>query len=129
MCPPPSAGVTAPREVDKLKKKGLVVEPVSVEGRTIARTLLGQGVVRPPGELQRLREPAAARADLRAKRLGPAPAASRAGRIDALVQGSELYEVTIEIAARRRRAGRRSAAALGTVDSLVELLQGKLSTA
>ena len=55
--------------------------------------------------------------------LGVAP-----GRIDALVQGSELYEVSVPITplARPRWKGIVGRAP-GKIDSLVELLQGKLS--
>ena len=60
----------AAREMAKLRKKGHPVSPVIIEGRTIATHLLGQGVVRQPGELPRLREPPAARPHLCAQRLG-----------------------------------------------------------
>jgi uncharacterized Zn finger protein len=55
--------------------------------------------------------------------LGIAP-----GRIEALVQGSELYEVSVSVTplARPRWKNIVSACA-GQIDSLVELLQGKLS--
>ena len=53
--------------------------PVVIEGRTIAKTLLGQGLVRQSRALQRLREPASARPHLCAQRLGAGPA-DRQGR-------------------------------------------------
>jgi uncharacterized Zn finger protein len=50
------------------------------------------------------------------------------GRIDALVQGSELYEVKVVVTAlARHRWKRMVSACAGKIDSVVELLQGKLS--
>ena len=42
------------REMEKLRKKGVVVSPVKIEGRHDRHDVLGQGVVRQPGELSRL---------------------------------------------------------------------------
>ena len=44
----------AAREVARRIKKGQAVSPVQIEGRTIASTFWGRGVVHEPGELQRL---------------------------------------------------------------------------
>jgi uncharacterized Zn finger protein len=53
-----------------------------------------------------------------------------AGKVDALVQGSDLYEVEITIdAIAKPKWERVVAACAGKIDSLVELLQGKLSKA
>jgi uncharacterized Zn finger protein len=50
------------------------------------------------------------------------------GRVTALVQGSELYDVTVTIAPlAKARWGKIVDACAGKIDSLVELLQGKLS--
>ena len=49
-------------------------------------------------------------------------------RATALVQGSELYEVTVTIAPlSKARWAKVLSACAGKIDSLVELLQGKLS--
>ena len=69
-CPVAARRRKAARELAKLRKKGQPCSPVVIEGGTIATDVLGQGLVRQPGALQRLREPAAARPDLRAQRLG-----------------------------------------------------------
>jgi len=116
------------REVAKRRKRGLVVEPVTIEGRTIARTFWGRAwcdhlesysdfANRLPRGRTYVRN-----GSVLHLRLGP-------GRIDALVQGSELYEVSVNVAplTRPRWKGVVSACA-GQIDSLVELLQGKLSS-
>ena len=61
-------------EVDKRRKKGQAISPVVIEGRTIATHVLGQGLVRQPRILQRLRQPPAARPHLCPQRLGGGPA-------------------------------------------------------
>jgi uncharacterized Zn finger protein len=117
------------REVAKRKKTGLAVEPVTIEGRAIARTFWGkawcahlEGYSDFANRLPRGRTYVRNGSVLH---LGIAP-----GRIDALVQGSELYEVSVDIGplARPRWKTIVSACA-GKIDSLVELLQGKLSRA
>ena len=60
----------AAREMEKLKKKGHPVSPGRHRRPHHRQDVLGQGLVREPGALQRLREPAAARPHLRAQRLG-----------------------------------------------------------
>ncbi len=65
----------------------------SSRAATIAQHVLGQGLVRQPRALQRLREPPAARPHLRAQRLGDRPADRARARSSALVSGSELYTV------------------------------------
>jgi uncharacterized Zn finger protein len=115
------------REVAKRSKKGLAVEPVKIEGRTIARTFWGkawcdhlEGYSDYENRLPRGRTYVRNGSVLH---LGLAP-----GRIDALVQGSELYEVSVEVAPLARPRWKTVVSACsGQIDSLVELLQGKLS--
>jgi len=52
---------------------------------------------------------------------------SKPGKITALVSGSELYTVKIDIAPLAARSGKHQGPLRGQVGSLVELLQGKLS--
>ena len=85
------------REIAKRKKKGADVEPVSIEGRLIARTFWGkawcdhlEGCSDFANRLPRGRTYVRNGSVLHLK-VGPK-------RIDALVQGSELYEVTVEVA-------------------------------
>jgi uncharacterized Zn finger protein len=117
----------AAREMDKLRKKGMTILPVVLEGRTIARTFWGKAWC----------ENLEAYSDY-ANRLPRGQSYVRngsvvhlqieAGKISALVSGSELYRVAIEIgalpAAQWRAVKSRCA---GQIGSLVELLQGRLS--
>jgi uncharacterized Zn finger protein len=115
------------REVSKRKKAGLAVEPVTIDGRAIARTFWGkawcdhlEGYSDFANRLPRGRTYVRNGSVLH---LGVG-----SGRIDALVQGSELYDVSVVVTPllRQRWKGVVSACA-GEIDSLVELLRGKLS--
>ena len=109
------------------RSKGHAVSPVIIEGRTIAKTFWGKAWCE---NLERYSDYAnrlAARADLRAQRVGGG-SADCAGEIQAYVSGSELYEVTLNVTpvskARWKSICKDCA---GAIDSLVELLQGRLS--
>jgi uncharacterized Zn finger protein len=110
-----------------LAKKGRVVSPVRLQGHTIVRTFWGKAWCanleaysdyenRLPRGRTYVRNGSVL--DLRVG----------AGRIDALVMGSSLYEIRISIAALSPRlwAAIRSECA-GEIGSLVELLRGQLS--
>ena len=60
----------AQKQLEKMKKKGLNVQPVHFVRPQDRRFLLGQGMVRPYGVLQRLRQPSAPWSNLCQKRLG-----------------------------------------------------------
>jgi uncharacterized Zn finger protein len=117
----------ATRELAKRTKKGLAVEPVTIEGRAIARSFWGkawcdhlQGYSDYANRLPRGRTYVRNGSVLHLS-VGP-------GRIDALVQGSELYEVSVNVTPLARPRWKRVVdACSGKIDSLVELLRGKLS--
>jgi uncharacterized Zn finger protein len=115
------------REVKKLAKKGLAVEPVAIEGRTIARSFWGKAWCE---HLESYSDYASRlpRGRTYVRNGSVLHLAVGPGRIDALVQGSELYKVAVDVTplARPRWDGVVRACA-GKIDSLVELLQGKLS--
>jgi uncharacterized Zn finger protein len=118
---------SASRELARRKKKGLPVEPVTIEGRTIARSFWGkawcdhlEGYSDYANRLPRGRTYVRSGSVLH---LGVSP-----GRIEALVQGSSLYEVSVNVTPLPRPRWKAVVAACsGKVDSLVELLRGKLS--
>jgi len=118
----------AARAMAKRTKKGMPVEPVVVEGRAIARTFWGKAWCDHlerycdfENRLPRGRTYVRSGAVLH---LGIEPR-----RIHALVQGSELYEVDVSIATLARPRWRKIVGeCAGRIDSLVELLQGKLSS-
>jgi uncharacterized Zn finger protein len=117
------------REVAKRQKKGLVVEPVAIEGRAIARSFWGKAwcdhLESYSDYANRLPRGRTYVRNGSVVHLGVAP-----GRIDALVQGSELYEVSVQITPLARPRWKAIVAGCsGKIDSLVELLQGKLSDA
>lgn len=117
----------ADREIASRRKKGQVVSPVVLEGRTIAKTFWGKSwcdnlesyhdfANRLPRGQRYVRNGSVV--DLQIKE----------GSIAALVSGSELYEVKIKIESVRSPLWKSiKKACSGRIASLVELLQGKLS--
>jgi uncharacterized Zn finger protein len=117
----------AERELAKLGKRKQSVAPVTIEGRTIAKTFWGKSwctnlerysdyASRVPRGRTYVRNGAVL--DLKIAR----------GEVAAMVAGSSLYEIKIAIApvkAARWKAICRDCA--GGIDSLVELLQGRLA--
>jgi uncharacterized Zn finger protein len=117
----------AERKLAKLKKQGRSVAPVRIEGRTIAKSFWGKSwcvnLERYSDYESRLPR---GRAYVRNGSVIDLQIAK--GEISAMVAGSELYQIKIAIApvtrARWKSICRDCA---GTVDSLVELLQGRLA--
>ena len=113
--------------VAKLMKQGRAMSPVVVEGRKIAVTFWGKAwcdnLERYSDFSNRLPRGGAyvrngSVIDLKIVR----------GKVEALVSGSEIYTVTIDIAAATpARWTAICASCAGSVTSIVELLQGKLS--
>ncbi len=117
----------AEAKIAKLRKKGRSLAPVKIEGRKIATTFWGQSWC---ANLERYSD--------YASRLPRGRSYVRnglvidlqivKGKVTAMVSGSDLYHVEITIApvtARRWKNICRECA--GTIDSLVELLQGRLA--
>jgi uncharacterized Zn finger protein len=115
------------REAAKRKKAGLPVEPVTIAGRAIAQTFWGKAwcahLESYSDFANRLPRGRTYVRNGSVFHLGVAE-----GRIDALVSGSEVYEVSVRIAplSRPRWKGIVGACA-GQIDTVVELLKGKLS--
>ena len=119
----------AAREVAKRAKKGLVATPVRIEGRTITSTFWGKAWCtnlesysdfenRLPRGRTYVRNGSVVHLEI------------TGGHIKALVSGSELYEVQIDIAALAKPAWQDlKQQCTGKVGTLVKLLQGKLSKA
>ena len=111
----------------KLEKRGRVLEPVRLEGQRIASSFWGkewcknlESYMDFSNRLPRGRTyvRSGAVVDLRL----------RAGQIDALVAGSSLYEVSVQIdKLARKRWGAVIKRCAGRIDSVVGLLQGRLS--
>ena len=118
----------AQREIEKKRQKGLVVLPVVIDGRLIAKTFWGKAWCdnlesysdfenRLPRGRTYVRNGSVVHLEL------------RPGKISALVSGSELYSVEITIASLAPDHWKRiKSQCAGKIGSLVELLQAKLST-
>ena len=117
----------AERKLAKLKKQGQSIAPVKIEGRTIAKSFWGKSWC---GNLERYSdyENRLPRGRTYVRNGSVVDLKITKGEVAALVSGSELYKVKIAIkpvTATRWKAICRDCA--GTIDSLVELLQGRLA--
>jgi uncharacterized Zn finger protein len=117
----------AQRELAKMSKKGLVVSPIQIEGRTIAHSFWGKAWCdnlesymdyenRLPRGRTYVRNGSVVHLDV------------KPGQIEAMVSGSELYRVKISITpAAKAKWKSLCRDCAGGIGSLVELLQGRLS--
>ena len=118
----------AARAVQQLTKKGRTLSPVKVTGRLIARTFWGQAWCK---HLEALGDYAnrLPRGRTYLRNGSVLDLQITPGRIKARVMGSTLYEQTLQIAPLPpARWTALKAACAGQIDSLVELLQGRLSS-
>jgi uncharacterized Zn finger protein len=111
----------------KLRKKGLPIAPVSIEGRTIATTFWGQSWCT---NLERYSdyENRLPRGRSYVRNGSVLDLQIAKGEVVAMVAGSDLYKIKVSIApvaGRRWKAICRDCA--GSINSLVELLQGRLA--
>ncbi len=125
--PVASRRANAQREMGKLRKKGKDIQPVAIEGRTIARSFWGRGWCE---HLESFSDFAKRlpRGRTYVRNGSVCHLAIQPGRVDAIVSGSDLYNIRIRInklkpkiwkSVRQRCSGR--------IGSMLELLQGKLS--
>ncbi len=117
----------AAREVAKLKKQGQSIAPVRIEGRKIAKSFWGEAWC---ANLERYSdyENRLPRGRSYVRNGSVVDLQIGRGEVTALVAGSELYRITVSIAsvakARWKSICRDCA---GSINSLVELLQGHLN--
>jgi uncharacterized Zn finger protein len=116
----------ARKQLEKMKKKGLVVQPVLLSGRKIADSFWGKGwcdhmesfgdyANRLPRGRTYVRNGSVCHLDI------------KSGRIEAIVSGSALYNISITIfplALHKWKAVK--SACTGRIGSLIDLLRGKL---
>ena len=117
----------ARREMDKLRRKGKNVQPVEIEGRTIARSFWGK---RWCDHLESFSDYAnrLPRGRTYVRNGSVCHLEIRSGRIAAIVSGSELYDVAIRIGTLKAAVWKSiKARCSGQIGSVLELLQGKLS--
>ncbi len=117
----------AARKVAKLRKAGRTIKPVEIEGRTIARTFWGKAWC---DNLEAYSDYAnrLPRGRTYARNGSVIDLQIKPGRIDALVAGTRLYEVALQVTPLPEGAWRGlRAECAGQIDSLVELLRGRVS--
>ena len=117
----------ARREMNKLRKKGRDIQPIEIEGRAIARSFWGK---RWCEHLESFSDYAnrLPRGRTYVRNGSVCHLAIRTGRIDAIVAGSELYDVTIRIDKLKAAVWKSvKSRCSGQIGSMLELLQGKLS--
>ena len=117
----------AEKTIKKLQKKGKILDPVRIEGRIIAKTFWGKSWCKHlesfsdyDTRLPRGRSYARCGAiiDLKLEQ----------GKITALVQGSEMYDITINIEQVDQQKWQNIIQkCTGEISSVIELLQGKIS--
>jgi uncharacterized Zn finger protein len=114
-------------EVEKRRKQGHSIAPIAIEGRKIAKTFWGKSWCE---NLERYSDYAnrLPRGRTYVRNGSVVDLQVKKGSIQALVSGSELYNVTLKIApvgTKRWKSICEDCA--GAIDSLVELLQGRFS--
>jgi uncharacterized Zn finger protein len=117
----------AATEMARLKKKGQLVSPVVVEGRTIAKTFWGKAWCE---NLERYSdfENRLPRGRTYVRKGSVIDLQIAPGEIEALVSGSQIYKVKVKVApVAKERWQSICQDCAGAIDSLVELLQGRFS--
>jgi uncharacterized Zn finger protein len=117
----------AAREMARMRKRGGSISPVTIEGRTIAKTFWGKAWC---DNLERYSDFAnrLPRGRTYVRNGSVLDLQIKAGAVTAMVSGSDLYRIQVRVAAvpkTRWSAVCRDCA--GAIDSLVELLQGRFS--
>ncbi len=117
----------AAREMKKLLKKGVEIEPIEVQGRKIARTFWGEAWC---SHLEKFSDYAnrLPRGRTYVRNGSVCHLAISKGRIEAIVSGSSLYNIKIDItplSASNWENVRKQCA--GQIGSMLELLQGQFS--
>ncbi len=115
------------REMQKLNKKGVKVEPIKTEGRKIAHTFWGKAWC---DHLEKFSdyENRLPRGRTYVSNGSVCHLEISEGNIEAIVSGSELYSITIDItplSAKKWKKVREQCA--GHIGSMLELLQGRFS--
>jgi uncharacterized Zn finger protein len=117
----------AARKVKALRKKGMAIDPVEVEGRKIARTFWGEAWC---SHLEGFSdyENRLPRGRTYVRNGSVCHLGVERGRVEAMVSGSQIYDVRVEIdkLSRPRWADVKKRCA-GQIGSLLDLLRGRLS--
>ncbi|MEA2093093.1 MAG: helix-turn-helix domain-containing protein, partial [Pseudomonadota bacterium] len=117
----------AAKEIEKLRKKGMKIEPIEVHGRKIARTFWGEAWC---NHLEKFSdyENRLPRGRTYVRNGSVCHLAISKGKVEAIVSGSELYRININItplSVNKWKNVRKQCA--GQIGSMLELLQGRFS--
>lgn len=115
------------KKMEKLRKKGLDIQPVEIEGRKIARTFWGQAWCEHLESFSDY-ENRLPRGRTYVRNGSVCHLGMAKGKIEAMVQGSELYKVNISIKTLARKKWKDvTKRCAGQIGSLIELLEGRFS--
>jgi len=115
------------RKMEKLRKKGKNIQPIEIEGRTIARSFWGKAWCEHLESFSDF-ENRLPRGRTYVRNGSVCHLAIKAGQIEAMVSGSELYKVTIKIKPLKPAVWKAiKKQCSGQIGSMLELLQGQLS--
>ncbi|MCK4998938.1 MAG: SWIM zinc finger family protein, partial [Anaerohalosphaera sp.] len=119
--------VKALKKIERLRKQGIDIQPVEIEGRTIARSFWGKAWCdhlesfsdfsnRLPRGRTYVRNGSVCHLEI------------KKGRVEAIVSGSELYKVAVDIKPLKSPIWKSiKQLCSGKIGSMLELLQGRLS--
>ena len=115
------------REMGKLRKKGKDIQPIQIEGRTIARSFWGKGWCDHLESFSDF-ENRLPRGRTYVRNGSVCHLVIQPGRIEAIVSGSEMYNVSIRIKKLKPATWKSvKKKCSGRIGSMLELLQGRLS--
>ena len=117
----------AAREIKKLRKKGMEIEPIEIQGRKIARTFWGEAWC---SHLEKFSDYAnrLPRGRTYVRNGSVCHLAISKGKIEAVVSGSSLYKINIDITPLPAKKWKNvSKQCAGQIGSMLELLQGRFS--
>lgn len=115
------------KQMNTLRKQGKTIEPVEIEGRTIARSFWGKGWCEHLESFSDF-DNRLPRGRSYARNGSVCHLAVKPGEIEAYVNGSDLYTIRIRIAKLKPKAWRAiKQRCAGEIGSMLELLKGKLS--
>jgi len=118
----------ARKKMEQLRKQGVCIQPVEVAGRTIAKSFWGKGWCNHLESFSDF-ENRLPRGRTYVRNGSVCHLAVAPGKVEAKVSGSQLYTVTISIKKLdKAKWERMKESCAGKIGSLIELLQGKLSS-
>jgi uncharacterized Zn finger protein len=113
--------------MNKLRKKGMTIEPISIEGRKITRTFWGNAWCQHIESFSDY-ENRLPRGRTYARNGSVCHLSVQKGKIEGIVSGSELYNIRGEIKPLSKNSWQQiKTRCTGHIGSVLELLQGKLS--